>query len=200
MNPQKKAGGRIGILIAAAAILAGAAALVGLVYAALRDTTSPAVNRLDPVQVTCAVSESFDGSTKRDVKVQNTGDIPAYIRVKVVVNWTDVDGNVGYFTGSSDYGSTVTLASPLNWTNANGSSEITDGYWYYNGVVAPGDYTDVLIASVTEDLGAAVAADPQYRLKVTILAEALQASPESAVGQAWGMTYSGSSWSAYSAP
>ena len=190
---------KIGILAAAAAILV-AGALVGLVYAALKDTTSPVENNLDPVVVTCEVDETFDGETKSDVSVKNTGDVPAFIRVKVLLNWTDSDGYETWFAGSSDYGVSTTLASPLNWTNANGSSAINDGYWYYNGIVQPGDNTDVLISSITENLSAAAAADPRYRLKVTVLAEALQAAPMDAAEQSWGMTYNGSSWTAYTAP
>jgi hypothetical protein len=197
---KQKTGGRIGILAAAAAILVGAVALVGLVYAALRDTTSAVINNLEPVVVTCDVNETFDGQTKSDVSITNTGEIPAFIRAKVVINWTDADGYETWFTGSSDYGYSVTLASPLNWTNENGSSVINDGYWYYNGIVQPGDKTDDLIASITENLSAAAAADPQYHLKVTVLAEALQAAPVAAAEQSWGMTYNGSSWTAYTAP
>ena len=79
---------------------------------------------------------------------------------------------------------------------------INDGYWYYNGIVQPGDDTTDLIASIAESFSAAVSADPRYHLKVTVLAEALQASPVTAAEQSWGMTYdySNSSWSAYVAP
>ena len=194
---KQKTGWRIGILAAAAAVLVGAVALVGLVIAALRDTTSPVDNNLDPAVVTCNVNETFDGHTKSGVSVENTGNVPAYIRVKVLINWTDADDYEAWFTGSADYGYSTSLASPLNWTNANGSSAIDDGYWYYNGIVQPGDSTDVLIASITENLSAAVAADPRYHLKVTVLAEALQAAPSTATEQSWGMTYTGSAWTAY---
>lgn len=191
---------RIIILAAAAAILVGAVALVGLVYAALRDTTSPVVNKLDPVTVTCLVNETFDHQTKTNVSVTNTGDVPAFIRVKVLIAWTDADGYDTWFAGNGDYGVSTTLASPLNWTNANGSSAINDGYWYYNGIVQPGEDTTDLIASIAENFSPAVSSDPRYHLKVTILAEALQAAPAAAAEQAWGMTYNGSSWTAYTAP
>ena len=199
---KNKTGRKISILILAAVILIGTLVLVGLVYAALRDTTSAVINNLEPVVVTCNVNETFDGQTKSNVSVTNTGEIPAFIRAKVVVNWTDADGYETWFTGSADYGYNATLASPLHWTNENGSSVIDDGYWYYNGIVQPGDRTDDLIASITESLSAAVSANPQYHLKVTILAEALQAAPADAVQQSWGMTYdyNNSSWSAYVAP
>ena len=196
---KNKTGWRIGILAAAAIVLVCAFALVGLVYAALRDTTSPVTNKLDPVVVTCEVNETFEGHTKSDVSVTNTGDVPAFIRVKVVINWTDSDGYETWFAGSGDYGVNTTLASPLNWTNAKGTSVINDGYWYYNGIVQPGENTDELIASITENFSSAVSADPKYHLKVTVLAEAIQAAPMSAAEAEWGMTYNGTSWTAYTA-
>ena len=197
---KNKTGWRIGFPAAAAIILVCALALVGLVYAALRDTTSPVVNNLDPVVVTCLVNETFDGQTKTNVSVKNTGDIPAFIRVKVVLNWTDSDGYETWFNGSADYGVSATLASPLNWTNENGSATIDDGYWYYNGIVQPNADTADLIASISEQFSAAVEDNPEYHLKVTILAEALQAAPLTAAEEEWGMTFNGSSWSAYTAP
>ena len=191
---------RIGVLAAAAAILVGAVALVGLVYAALRDTTSPVVNQLDPAVVTCDVRETFDGHTNSNVKIKNTGDVPAYIRVKVIYNWTDSDGYETWFDGSADYGVSATLASPLHWTHDNASSAINVGYWYYNGIVQPNASTDTLIASVAEHFSSAVSSNPRYRLKVTVLAEAIQAAPMDAAELSWGMTFDGTSWSAYSTP
>ncbi len=181
----------VAIIVAAIAVAALAA---GVVYAALKDTTSVVNNTLEPAHVTCSVVETFDGSTKSDVKVRNTGDIPALIRVKVVINWVDSDGYVAY-NPDTNYRYTATLASPLNWTNGSGAATLTEGYWYYNGIVQPGETTEDLIASVVENLGAPVASDPQYRLQVNVFAEAIQAAPSDAVQGSWHMTYSDGAWS-----
>ena len=195
MKNGKTKGGRSLFPAFIAFILACSLWLAGLVYAALKDTTAVVDNELVPATVTCQVNETFNGQTKTNVSVTNTGNVPAFIRVKVVLNWTDSDGYPAWFAGSSDYGVSTTLASPLNWTNAKGSSVIDDGYWYYNGIVQPNGATSDLIASIAENLSAAVSANPQYHLKVTVLAEAIQAA-STAASESWGMTFNGSAWSA----
>lgn len=178
------------VVLTAVALLTSVA---GLTYAALKDTTAVVNNTLDPAHVTCEVVENFDGNVKSSVKVKNTGDIPALLRVKVVINWIDGDGNVVYSPGG-DYHYSVTLADPLNWTNDGGSTVVTSGYWYYNGIVQPDELTTDLIATAYENLSGAAASDPSYHLRITVMAEALQAAPGLAAQDVWGMTYANGSW------
>jgi len=193
---KKTRGGFLPILLAVLTV-AVLSLVVGTLYAALKDTTSVVENDLDPATVSCEVVETFTGTQKTNVKLKNTGDIPAYLRAKVVINWVDSDGNVAYRPGSA-YQYSVTLASPLNWTRTSNLSAVTEGYWYYNGIVQPDGMTDVLIASAVENLSPTVAADPQYHLQITVLAEAVQAAPIGAVEEVWHMTFNGSTWSAVS--
>ncbi|MBR7092827.1 MAG: hypothetical protein IKI50_06565 [Clostridia bacterium] len=190
---KKREGKKRPVVPVVALILAGAALIGGIVYAVLKDTTAVVDNTLLPATVSCNVVETFNGTTKTNVKLENTGDIPAYLRAKVVINWVDADGNVAY-KPSTAYAYAATMASPLNWTNGSNSSLLTEGYWYYNGIVQPGEQTDVLIASIAENLSPSVSANPQYHLQVTILAEALQAAPASAVAETWHMAFNGTSW------
>lgn len=190
---KKKEGSKRSTALIIVLILAGAALIGGIVYAALKDTTAVVDNTLQPATVSCNVVETFNGTTKTNVKLENTGDVPAYLRAKVVINWVDADGNVAYKPDAA-YAYALTMASPLHWTNGSGSSLLTEGYWYYNGIVQPGAQTDALIASIAESLSPSVSANPQYHLQVTIMAEALQAAPASAVAETWHMTFNGTGW------
>ena len=167
---------RTAVVITAAVLLLTAA--VGGVYAYITAQTPPLENQFDPVEVTCAVEESFDGQTKQDVAIRNTGDIAAYIRAAVVVTWADDDGNVW-------------AQAPVEGTDydvAWGSGDWaigSDGFWYHRRAVAAGDTTADLIRTVS-----AVSAPKGYHLQVQVLATAIQASPDEAVEEAWNVTVS----------
>ncbi len=184
----------------AAAVLVAAvllSSLAGVAYALLRDTTARVDNTVTEPKITCAVEEKFDGDTKEEVKVRNTGDAPAYIRVKVIYNWVDTNGYV-FFAKPDGYSCDGQLADPLKWTHSvsgTGFDQLPDGYWYYNGIVQPGDATEDLIARIT----ALYPIDPIYSFRVRILAEAIQAAEnqiggKSASEERWGMKFNGSSW------
>lgn len=140
-------------------------------------------NTFTPAHVTCNVDEEFDGTTKSDVSIKNTSDIPVYIRASIVVTWKDSDGNVyGQKPASSDYDMVMVLD--------NGWVEGADGYYYYTSPVAVGDTTGTLIRSCTVKDGATPPGD-DYKLSVEIIAEAIQSQPDRAVEDAWGVTVSG---------
>lgn len=167
---------RITLVLSMALLLAVA---VGATVAFLVDKTPSVTNTFQPVSVSCRVQESFDTNTntKRDVSVQNTGDIPAYIRVAVVVTWVSREsGNTygGAPVAGTDYRMTL---------NENGWIQGTDGFYYCTTAIAAGDATPLLLTSVTPVDGQA----PEgYRLSVQIVASAIQAEPAEAVQFAWG--------------
>ena len=92
-----------------------------------------------------------------------------------IANTVDDEGNI---TGAADVSNK--LASS-DWTNVG-------DYYYYNGVVQPNETTENLLAEGIDLNG----------IQVTILASAIQAEPDSAVAQAWGVQFDGSKWSAAS--
>ncbi|MDY5880292.1 MAG: hypothetical protein SPJ63_00835 [Oscillospiraceae bacterium] len=151
---------------------------IGGTVAFLVTHTDQIVNTFQPTDVTCEINEDFneDNTVKTSAVVENTGKIPAYIRVAVVANTVDADGNI---TGAADI--SKKLASS-GWTKI-------DGYYYYNGVVRPNETTGQLLGAEGIDLNG---------IQVTILASAIQAEPDSAVAQAWGVKFDGSTWSAVS--
>ncbi len=162
---------RSGILLAAVIVLLAGA--VGGTWAFLVTQSEPVQNNFTYAHVSCTIKEKFDGTTKSDVKIQNTGDIPAYIRARIVVTWKDASGNVSAVpVKDSDY----TMTMGTGWTKG------TDGYWYCNTAVAAGGETPVLITKC-EKKGAA---PDGYDLSVEILADAIQSEPANAVKEAWG--------------
>ena len=150
---------------------------IGGTVAFLVTHTDQIVNTFQPTDVTCEINEDFneDNTVKTSAVVQNTGKIPAYIRVAVVANTVDAEGNI---TGAKDV--STELASS-GWTKI-------DGYYYYNSVVKPNETTGNLLAEGI-DLN---------DIQVTILASAIQAEPTNAVAEAWDVQFNGSTWSAVS--
>jgi len=114
-------------------------AVVGGTVAWLTDKSEPIVNTFESTDVTCYVEETFDGSEKTAVKIQNTGKIDAYIRVALVDNYVRSDGHIcPVHVGS------VPKVDGDNWELRG------DGFYYYTKAVAPGGYTDVLFNNTIE--------------------------------------------------
>lgn len=173
----RRHGGRPLALLLALILVVGAAA--GGTVAWLTQTTGTANNSFEYGQVSCAVEEDFTpgGSTKQDVRITNKGNIPAYIRATYVVNWLDKDGHIAASVPEG-YSYSLTENPEGTWTKGNG------GYFYYLSPVAPGASTpgSLLTCTVTRPK------NPEYRLSVEILANAIQSAPASAVETAWGIT------------
>lgn len=164
------------ILVIAVAALVCALGAAGAV-AFLIDTTKPVKNTFDPSKVTCEVEETFDGTTKTNVQIKNTGDIPAYIRVALVTYFVDGEGNV-------DGSRTATIPD-----FKMGAGWVKHGdYYYFTKPVAAGELTDTaLIDSITLENGQVV----------EVIASAIQSEPAKAVGEAWGVTIAENSVTAY---
>ena len=142
---------------------------VGGTVAYLVTHTDPVVNTFTPGEVSCQVEEKFEGNNvKTEAVVKNTGNVPAYIRVAVVANTIDGEGNI---TGME------TL--PVGWLNTTNWTEGSDGFYYYKGVVQPGEKTDNLLKTGINLTG----------IQVTILASAIQSMSDAAVEEAWHMSY-----------
>ena len=164
---------RSGILLAAVIVLLAGA--VGGTWAFLVAQSEPVQNNFTYAHVRCTIDEKFENGVKSDVKIQNTGDIPAYIRARIVVTWKDANGNVSAVpVKNTDY--TITF-NEMDW------KQQVD-YWYCKTAVDAKDFTPVLITKC-EKTGNA---PDGYDLSVEILADAIQSEPASAVTEAWGNT------------
>ena len=148
----------------------------------LVDKTPEVKNTFEPAKVTTAVDEKFDGTTKSEVKIKNTGNIPAYIRAAVIINWADANGNV--YGGGTPVASTEEVTGDYTISyNTDGSWKQIGDYWYYTEPVAADSLTEkALIESCTPVAGKA----PEgYNLQVTILADGIQSEPLTAIQEAW---------------
>lgn len=164
---------RSGILLAAVIVLLAGA--VGGTWAFLVAQSEPVQNNFTYAHVRCTIDEKFENGVKSDVKIQNTGDIPAYIRARIVVTWKDRSGNVSAVpVKDTDY--TITF-NETDWTQQG-------DYWYCNTAVDATKFTPVLI---TECKKTGTAPDG-YNLSVEILADAIQSEPANAVTEAWKYT------------
>lgn len=149
--------------------------MVGGTLAYLTIQTEPVLNRFTPSQVSCTVTESFDGTNKTNVNVTNTSDISAYIRVKLV----------SYRVNEQNQHIGGTAEIP-DFTPGNGWVKHTDGYYYYTQpVAAKGKPATDLIGSISlEDSYEDADGGKQV---IEVMAEAIQSVPASAVLSAWGV-------------
>lgn len=164
-------------LIVFAALLLTAA--VGGTAAYLIRQADPVKNTFQPAKVTCAVEEQFAEDVKSDVTVRNTGNINAYIRAAILVNWIAEDGSGNVYSKTPAAG----VDYAISW--GNGAWHLgADGFWYYADPVAPDALTTNLINTATQ-----LSTPPEgYRLSIRILASAIQSEPANVVAQQWNVT------------
>lgn len=145
---------------------------VGGTIAYIVTQTDKVENKFTPADVEIKINEIVNDNIKSSITVQNVQadkNVPCYIRVKLVSNMQDDKGNV---TGSAVI-NTFTLGE--NWFDGG------DGCYYYKDVVAVGASTANLLADgekITLTTGQVV----------EVLAEGIQATPETAVTSAWPVT------------
>lgn len=138
---------------------------VGATVAFLMDSTEALINTFNPAEVSVEIQEEFDSVTKENVTVQNTGDIPAYVRAAIVVTWQDEAGNVYGQAPVADTDYRISL-NLTDWT-------LVDGYYYYGQPVAAEASTTNLINSCSVNTNTT---PPEgYYLCVEILAQGIQA-------------------------
>jgi len=171
---------KLAILFIAVVMLIGA--VVGSTVAFLVTKTAPVENKFTYASVSCTVSESFNGTTKEKVQIQNTGTTDAYIRATYVVNWLNKDGSIAPVpqgTIPNGYELSISENPDKAWTKG------TDGYFYYLTPVAPGHFTE---GGSLVNCSVVYPENAEYILSVEILATAVQSTPAKAVQEAWGVT------------
>lgn len=153
---------KTGIIITVTVLILIAGTII--VFAALRDTAGTVTEELRKPEVTCEVND--------DYTVTNTSDIPALIRVRVVVNKTDgsdiIPGEIPAYTVGSDW------------------SSIGD-YLYYNTIVSEKDGENKTSASIS------FTESPADDIQVLVIAEAIQAASD-ASKEGWDATFSDGGW------
>lgn len=143
---------------------------VGITLAYLTDATESVTNTFTPTSAGVEVEDKVENRTKKDVKITNTGDIPVYVRVAVVANWC-VDGKI--VAQWDDY-ATIASSAGSSWTRVG-------IYFYYNGVLQPGDYI-ILFNSYTPEKDAELPEGAE--LQMDIIAQVIQAEGMDGVSNA----------------
>ena len=174
------------LLIASLAVLL--TATVGSTAAWLVSKPAAVENDFVPGKVACQVLEDFGTesgtSVKRNVRVKNTGNTDAYIRVLLVFTWKDDAGNI--FSNKPQEGKDyqIVMDDLTNWIMQKSDAGT---YYYYKKTVAPKAETDVLIELLRQADGVTGPENGKYKLSVDILADAVQADPPQAVKDSWGV-------------
>lgn len=162
-------GGAKKLSAAAIAIILVVVMTIGGTVAFLMDSTESVINKFTPASSGITIEEEVKENCKTEIAVKNTGDTGAYIRVSLVANYYDENGNI---TGG---------AAVPDFTNSEKWFLGNDGYYYYKLPVAAGDVTDNLLASESK-------MQLKDNMQVTVLAQSIQASPTSVVHDKWGVT------------
>ena len=139
------------------------------------------------------IDETFDTgyTVKQDVKVQNAGTMPAYLRASVAVYWLDEDGNQLWDAPvldtdySIDWGEVVSNVPAAPGAPAGGQwLQGDDGFYYWSTPVDKKQDTGILIKRASQIGG--TPADGK-RLVVDIASQALQAkgTAKNAFNEVW---------------
>lgn len=169
------------------ALLVGVILLAGTVGTlAWLSVTGVLVNQFGIGSVTPSVQETLSGNVKSNVKAENTGTAPAYIRAAVDIYWQDATIGARLWEepqAGTDYEIAWSVADASGANSASNWVKASDGFYYWTSPVAPNTETDVLIASVTE-----LKATEGRNLVVDVSTQAVQSAPDEAVHEAWGCT------------
>lgn len=162
------------LLASIAVLLVGA---VGGSLAYLTTNTPDVVNTFTPGEVPPSINETRpekNNNIKEHVSVTNTGNVEAYIRAAVVVNWVDDKGNIVNNPEGHTY--MINYSEDTDWVKGS------DGYFYYTKPVAATKATGELISSAYPTAGTT------YKLQIEIMAQTIQSKPTSVVAEKWDVT------------
>lgn len=171
------------VLVCAIAVLL--LGTVGGTLAYLIAQTGAITNVFTAPNVEVTVPETFDGTEKKDVKVQNSCDFAVYARATYVAYWQDAAGNI--YPDNPDLDISI---NEEDWVQVG-------SHWYYKKTLAAGAASPNFINSAKLAEGAT--APEGYHLVIDVIGEVVQADPIEAVQDVWGMACTGSAWQVYNA-
>lgn len=160
------------LLIAAAMLLTMS---VGSTAALLQVSSDPVENVFMAVKVDTKINETFTSAGKSSITVENKqadDNMDVYVRAAVVGNWVKGGKIVEEWTLTDDYINTT------DWDIGG------DGFYYYRRVLSVGASTENLLAKTITQ----ATREDDATLEVTVVHQAIQYMPTSAVTQAWGVT------------
>ncbi|MFA6947519.1 MAG: hypothetical protein WCQ72_00890 [Eubacteriales bacterium] len=139
-------------------------------------------NSFTTAKVTHELHETMEENVKEDVSVKNTGNIDTYIRVALIPAWTE-DGCI-----RADLA--VDGTYEVEWGDTADWRKGGDGYYYYTKAVAPGEFTTILIKSCKPTADGEQYDGMTFTLDINV--QSIQATPDSAVREAWGQNITAS--------
>ncbi len=146
---------------------------IGTTAAILMDDTDGVTNQFQAGTVGCQIHEVVSDNEKTGITVENTGDVPVYVRVRLVTYWTN---SAGQIIGKSSPALNVTLAD--GWISGPSNT-----YYYSRPVTANSTTPNLLDAPLT------MVQDEAGNIQVIeVLAESIQSQPSGAAQDAWGVT------------
>ena len=162
--------------IVSTALLCGVG--VGGTVAWLHDSAQ-VTNKFELASTGGSIDEDFNEKVKENVKVANTGEVDAYVRVAVSISFENPDGTIANVTPQENINYTV------DWGGSNWQLG-SDGFWYYLSPLPAKEgnqvsSTENLIDSISP-MGEAV---DDLKFRVDVSAQLIQASPKGAVESAW---------------
>lgn len=161
------------------ALLLSLLAICGTAVAYMFVRSESKDNQFTPAYVTCKVHEKTDENVtlKSSITVENTSNIDAYIRVRLVSYWVQDDGN----------GNMQIVGEPSvipSVTPAAGWLEGQNNTYYYTSPVADGGFTGELLSAPLE----LTARDDGCLQVIEVFAEAIQSKPVNAVTSSWNVS------------
>lgn len=165
-------GGRKAALILSLCLIFALA--VGTTVALLVAHTNAVTNTFTAAESGTHIEEVTEGGEKSSIIVENTGTATSYVRVKLVMNWVSDDGKTISATP-------VNISVDYDKTNWFEQGDI----YYYTKPVAPGKMTDNLLQKGKPITEPTEGKPEGCHLEVTVLAESIQAAPDTAVKDAW---------------
>lgn len=171
-------------IISVSALLA-VVAIVGTVFALMRKDTPKLENEFVPANVSCEVYETltYAGSPQyveqhADVRIKNTGNIDAYLRIRFVSYWVKYNPETTSWEISAKSSVMPELHIASGWVKSS-----TSDTYYYPTPVNPETFTPYINTAPI-----VLQKDGDYVQVLEVFAEAIQSLPNSAVTGSWNVT------------
>jgi len=122
------------------------------------------------------IIETFDteNKTKSDVYVKNSGNVPIYLRVAIIISWKDAQGKILETIPEENIDYSIDFSTSPNWMKSS------DGYYYYENILEENENTNILVEECVQ-----IKEYDNRILEVSFGVQAIQAEPSKAVEEAW---------------
>lgn len=160
-------------------------AVIGGTIAFMTSGDTPIINVFRRSVVSSRVNESFNGTMKSNVSIQNTGDTTSYIRAAIVVTWKNAENGAVYARkpiAGEDY---IITLNETDWFLGD------DGFYYHKAPIAKDSSTATLIYNCCP---VEPNTPPGYGLNVEILGSAIQSVPTRIVTSNWNVSVDNSGY------